>query len=216
MDYNSTGSAIRFWRTQAGISRGDLALSVFGNKEADALKKVKGFETDLVTPRPETATRIAEALGVSLEDLLYGVPFSMKLREARKKKGYSQKKLGELAGLHEMTIQSYEIHKKIPKFEVAALLADLLDCKVEYLYNYHYPSEGEISEQIKDLQEKLQVMEDTDGEDMVSLRRKNARYLNKIEQLRLSHKKEMESLEAENQQLKAAIRQFMESLAPVM
>lgn len=61
-----------------------------------------------------------------------------RLREARKRLGVSQERLGVLAGIDEFSasarINQYERGKHVPAFEVARSLARALDVPTEYLY----------------------------------------------------------------------------------
>ena len=65
-------------------------------------------------------------------------PIGERLREARTRKGLSQKKLGILAGIDQFSasarINQYERDKHVPDFSTARRLADKLEIPVTYLY----------------------------------------------------------------------------------
>jgi len=65
-------------------------------------------------------------------------PVGVRLREARLKKGISQKGLGILAGIDEFSassrINQYERNKHVPDFSIAKRLARALGVPVTFLY----------------------------------------------------------------------------------
>lgn len=67
-----------------------------------------------------------------------GSPVAGRLREARKKAGISQKKLGELAGVDPNSasarLNQYETGKHSPYFGMLQRLAEVLNVPVEYFY----------------------------------------------------------------------------------
>jgi transcriptional regulator with XRE-family HTH domain len=66
------------------------------------------------------------------------LPFPQRLKEARKRIGVSQKKLGILAGIDEFSsstrINQYEKGKHAPDFNTAKRLAAVLKIPTSYLY----------------------------------------------------------------------------------
>lgn len=56
-----------------------------------------------------------------------------RIREVRKQRGYTQKKLGELCGIAEPTIRRYENGKLNPKRETIEKIATALECRPEYI-----------------------------------------------------------------------------------
>jgi len=64
--------------------------------------------------------------------------FSRRLKLARQKAGFSQEKLGVLAGIDEFSasarINQYERGKHMPDFQTATRLAELLAVPTPYLY----------------------------------------------------------------------------------
>lgn len=65
-------------------------------------------------------------------------PVGRRLREARMRKGISQKQLGILAGIDQFSssarINQYERDKHVPDFSTSKRLADKLGISVTYLY----------------------------------------------------------------------------------
>lgn len=56
------------------------------------------------------------------------------IKNARKEKGWTQKKLGSESGIAEPTIRRYELGKLNPKYETLAKIADALGVSVDLLY----------------------------------------------------------------------------------
>ena len=56
-----------------------------------------------------------------------------RLRELRKAKGISMKKLGEIIGVAESTISLYELEKREPDFSTLKKLADYFNVTTDYL-----------------------------------------------------------------------------------
>ncbi len=68
--------------------------------------------------------------------------FSIRLKEIRKEKGFTQKELGELVGISEVMIGQYERGVRTPKIEMRKKLANALDVKLNYfLSNTEYTDE---------------------------------------------------------------------------
>jgi putative transcriptional regulator len=58
-----------------------------------------------------------------------------RLKEYREKKGLSQEKLAEMAGVTRQTIISIEGGRYVPSLELALKLSKLFKCKVEDLFD---------------------------------------------------------------------------------
>ena len=58
------------------------------------------------------------------------------LKDLRKRSGLSQKVLGELLGLTQQTINSYENHKTEPDIYVLCQMADFFGTSVDYLIGH--------------------------------------------------------------------------------
>ena len=56
------------------------------------------------------------------------------IRNARKKAGYTQKKLAEKSGLAEITIRQYEANKREPRYEQIKKIATALKINEDVLY----------------------------------------------------------------------------------
>lgn len=54
-----------------------------------------------------------------------------KLKEARKRKGYTQEELAHAVNVGEMTIYQYESGRRIPNARMLKQIAQALDCKVD-------------------------------------------------------------------------------------
>lgn len=58
------------------------------------------------------------------------MPIATKLKEARQKKGLTQKQLGDKCGMYESQIRRYELGSLNPKIETLQKIADALDVPV--------------------------------------------------------------------------------------
>ncbi len=76
------------------------------------------------------------------------------IRNARKKKGYTQKQLAELAGIASITLQQYELEKRKPQIDQLLKLStalnvninDLLESPLDNSPLYHYFKDDSISD----------------------------------------------------------------------
>lgn len=59
-----------------------------------------------------------------------------KIKELRKEKGLTQKKLGELCGMADTTIRQYELGIRNPKIKTLEKIATALDVNVQYLIGW--------------------------------------------------------------------------------
>lgn len=55
------------------------------------------------------------------------------MRELRKARGWSAKQLGEMVGVAEVTISTYETGKRLPPVDVVCAIADIFDVSLDYL-----------------------------------------------------------------------------------
>jgi len=79
--------------------------------------------------------------------------FGERLTEARKKKGFSQERLGELIGVDKRIISRYETGKTEPSIEVARKLADALGVSLDHLTglnNSLFIDDAEMTKLLKD------------------------------------------------------------------
>lgn len=56
-----------------------------------------------------------------------------KMRDLRKAKGLSAKQLGEMVGVAEVTISTYETGKRLPPVDIVCAIADIFDVSLDYL-----------------------------------------------------------------------------------
>lgn len=54
-----------------------------------------------------------------------------KLKEARKRKGYTQEELANVVNVGAMTIYQYESGRRVPNARMLKQIAQALDCKVD-------------------------------------------------------------------------------------
>lgn len=56
-----------------------------------------------------------------------------RMRELRKAKGLSLKQLGDMVGVAEVTISTYETGKRLPPVDIVCAIADVFDVSLDYL-----------------------------------------------------------------------------------
>lgn len=61
------------------------------------------------------------------------IPFSERLKEARKRKAYKQREVAEHLGIATRSYQQYEGGQRRPDFETLVALADYLDVTTDHL-----------------------------------------------------------------------------------
>ena len=61
------------------------------------------------------------------------VPFAVRLKEARKRKRFTQKEVAEHLNIAAHTYQNYEIGERRPNFEYLVAIADYLEVTTDYL-----------------------------------------------------------------------------------
>ncbi|MBR5572503.1 MAG: helix-turn-helix transcriptional regulator [Oscillospiraceae bacterium] len=76
----SVGKHIRRIRTERHMTQEQLAEKLFVTRQA-----VSAWETDKAQPDVETLERIAQALGVEVTEVIYGVPLSPNLRKVKRR-----------------------------------------------------------------------------------------------------------------------------------
>ena len=72
--------------------------------------------------------------------------FSNVLKTLRKKAGYSQTELGKLLNLSKSTISMYELGERSPDHDTMALIAEIFNVSMDYLYEREEPTEPPLSE----------------------------------------------------------------------
>lgn len=143
MEYYTTGQAIKYWRTKAGISAFEFGKKIgISADESNIRVRIAQYENDTRTPKLETAKKMAYVLNVSLSELLIEVPIGERIKEARKQKGMTQKELGIMTNIGEATIRKYELGIRKPKLETVSLIALALGYNVGFFYNLYGESES--------------------------------------------------------------------------
>ena len=84
------------------------------------------------------------------------MPIATKLKEARQKKGLTQKQLGDKCGMYESQIRNYENGKKNPKIETLQKIADALDVPVSEVADCDFDGDGKTQ---KDASKKIDDVE---------------------------------------------------------
>lgn len=62
------------------------------------------------------------------------IPFPVRLKEARKRKGLMQKEMAEYLGITPRSFQQYEGGKRRPDYETLVAIADHLGVTLDYLF----------------------------------------------------------------------------------
>lgn len=80
------------------------------------------------------------------------MPIATKLKEARQKKGLTQKQLGDRLGISQQQFAQYENGKRIPKIETLQKIADALDVPVSEVADCDFDGDGKTQ---KDASKKI-------------------------------------------------------------
>lgn len=80
------------------------------------------------------------------------MPIATKLKEARQKKGLTQKQLGDKCGMYESQIRRYELGSLNPKIETLQKIADALDVPVSEVADCEFDGDGKTQ---KDASKKI-------------------------------------------------------------
>lgn len=95
-----------------------------------------GYETGKRSPDPNFLPNIAEALGVSVNFLLYGrikaIAFGQRIQVARQAKSMSQQELADKINVSVADMQQFEIGLRKPTIEQQKELAGLLNVNVSF------------------------------------------------------------------------------------
>lgn len=90
------------------------------------------------------------------------------IKRIRKEKGLTQKKLGELSGINEVTIRSYEAEKYKPKYETVRRIATALGVAISEILDDFQPYINDINQEWKHfnlVEEKLKEIGYSVGHD---------------------------------------------------
>lgn len=87
------------------------------------------------------------------------------IKKIRKKKGWSQKELGEMIGSHLSHINRIETGKQNPSLEVLIKLADALDVSIDGLVRGSEEDFKEIRIEDKNMAERIKLLNTMDPED---------------------------------------------------
>ena len=71
-----------------------------------------------------------------------GLSFAGRLRAERQRRGWSQQQLAQVAGLSVHAVRASELEQSEPRAYTLALLADALDCGMDWLWFGHRESES--------------------------------------------------------------------------
>ena len=87
------------------------------------------------------------------------------IRKVRKKKGWSQKELGEMIGSHLSHINRIETGKYKPSLDVLKKIADALDVSLDYLVSDSGEDLQEVKIEDKNMAERIKLLNTMDPED---------------------------------------------------
>jgi transcriptional regulator with XRE-family HTH domain len=93
------------------------------------------------------------------------VSLAENIKKIRKKKGWSQKELGEMIGSHLSHINRIETGKQNPSLEVLIKLADALDVSIDGLVRGSEEDFKEIRIEDKNMAERIKLLNTMDPED---------------------------------------------------
>ena len=75
--------------------------------------------------------------------------YGLRLKELRKKAGYTQDELANILGTTRSTLASYEQGVREPKFEMQEAIADLFNVSTDYLFGRDYQEMSYDSDKVK-------------------------------------------------------------------
>lgn len=131
------GNNIKKYRLLMNFTRKDLAQKI-GVTEST----VSRYESNERTPNLKILKSIADALGVTINDLINNIENNMidenvsigdKIKEYREIINITQKDLAEKSGLSESAIKYYETNKRNPKLETLSKIAEALGISINDL-----------------------------------------------------------------------------------
>lgn len=132
-------------RAEKGISLEELSLR--SGIPAGTINKISAGIT--VNPSFETVCALAKGLGCSISELTTpdqaddnseiesgSTDFQLRIKEARKRAGHSQKNLAALIGVSPSTLVGYESYARCPRPETLVKIAKSCHCTIDYLMGY--------------------------------------------------------------------------------
>lgn len=93
-----------------------------------------------------------------------------KMRAMRKKKGLSMKQLGEMVGVAEATISTYENGRSEPSLTVLCAIADILDCSLDMLVRGK-EKDRPVERSVKDVADAITSLSVEDQDVLISIAR---------------------------------------------
>jgi len=128
------------------------------------------------------------------------VSLAENIKKIRKKKGWSQKELGEMIGSHLSHINRIETGKQNPSLEVLIKLADALEVSIDGLVRGSEEDFKEIRIEDKNMAERIKLLNTMDPEDRKAVIR--------VIDAMLTKKKILRIVAGENQTENLAQRSF--------
>lgn len=130
------GLCIRKARIKAGLKQKELAAIL---KISES--RISQYESGLQSIRVDTLQKIANALNVSIKSLVddgeKALTIAENIKQIRRKRGMTQKELGELCGINEVNIHKYEYGKQKPKIETIERIAKALGVSCMEIMDIH-------------------------------------------------------------------------------
>lgn len=147
------GDKIRFYRKEQNLTQEELAdradVSIFTLRQYERGARL--------SPRTDQLIKLAQALNVSVDDLLHtsdaneehSNEIGEQIRSERERRGISQKKLAEIAGVPAITLQQYERGvTKRPRIDQLSKIAQALGLSVDD-FLASKPAETRIGDRIR-------------------------------------------------------------------
>lgn len=165
------GDLIKQYRNEHQLSLREFATRC-GLSHAYIDKLEKGHDPRTgkkVEPTLETLTRVSEAMGISLNDILTKIGYidpqqktetniGKRLRKLRNEKKFTQKDVASFLNISDRTIGYYESGQRNPDPETLQKLADFFDVSVDYLLgrtDIKNPEESTIDDEISKIMKDL-------------------------------------------------------------
>lgn len=122
------GENIKLYRKKINLTQAEMAENLRIPRSTYA-----HYENNTREPNKDTISKIAELLGVSVNNLMGYESIGSKIRENRESKNMSPNELANKTGLSEELIKNYENDKQIPEAKVLQNIARVLNVQTKTL-----------------------------------------------------------------------------------
>ena len=86
-----------------------------------------------------------------------------KIKFHRTRRGFTQKRLGELTGIHEVSIRKYELDKNVPRYEHLVAISDVLAVPLNEFLELYIHSASDVIPLLFSIDEAMDLKLEHDG-----------------------------------------------------